>query len=181
MEDQVTPKRCGYLAGKAVISVAEQLAKLRAALDTRRDPAFVLCARTDALAVEGVEAAIERALRYQETGVDMIFVQGADTPDMLRRVCAAIPGPHLSIISQASSTSTLSISSAQSAGAAAIMFPIAAMLAAAGAMDRMLGALYRDQSLSAVAAELMPMSRYNEITGLAQRAEDENRWRRIVR
>jgi methylisocitrate lyase len=174
MEDQVTPKRCGYLAGKAVISVADQVAKLRAALDARRDPAFVLCARTDALAVEGVDAAIERAARYLETGVDMIFVQGADTPDLLRRVCAAVPGPHLSIISQASTSNALSVASAQEAGAAAIMFPIAAMLAAAGAMDRMLAALRRDQSLAA--AELMPISRYNEITGLAQLAEDETRW-----
>ncbi len=96
-----TPKRCGYLAGKAVIPVADQLAKLRAALDARRDPAFVLCARTDALAVEGIEAAIERAGRYRESGVDMVFVQGADTAETLARVCQALPGPHLANVSQA--------------------------------------------------------------------------------
>ncbi len=174
MEDQVTPKRCGYLAGKAVIPVADQVAKLRAALDARREPAFVLCARTDALAVEGVDAAIERALRYKETGVDMIFVQGADTPELLHRVCAAIPGPHLSIISQASSSNALSVATAQQAGASAIMFPIAAMLAAAGAMDRMLANLQRDHSLAA--SELMPMARYNEITGLAEAQAREDRW-----
>lgn len=176
MEDQVTPKRCGYLAGKAVIPAADQVAKLRAALDARRDPAFVLCARTDALAVEGVDAAIERALRYKETGVDMIFVQGADTPELLARVCAAVPGPHLSIISQASSGAALTVDSAQAAGAAAIMFPIAALLAAAGAMERLFAGLRQTGTLAA--AELMPMARYNQITGLAQLAEDEARWAR---
>ena len=101
IEDQVTPKRCGYLAGKAVVPVAEQLAKLRAALDTRRDEHFVLCARTDALAVEGIEAAIDRAGLYRETGVDMVFVQGADTVESLGRVCRAVPGLHLANVSQA--------------------------------------------------------------------------------
>lgn len=174
MEDQVTPKRCGYLAGKAVVPVAEQLAKLRAALDSRRDPAFILCARTDALAVEGLDAAIERAWRYKETGVDMVFVQGADTEEVLRRACRAIPGLHLANVSQAGGPARLTVDAAQAAGAAAVMFPIAALLAAAAAMDAVLAALKRDRSLDAVMPALMPMARYNGITGLAalQAAED---------
>ena len=175
MEDQVTPKRCGYLAGKAVVPVADQIAKLRAALDARRDEAFLLCARTDALAVEGIEAAIDRAGRYKETGVDMVFVQGADTKEALGRVCRAIPGPHLANLSQAGQA-RITVAEAQEAGAAAIMFPIAALLAAAAAMDRVFGALRHDGSLDTVAADLLPMARYNELTGLARLQDDENRW-----
>ena len=173
MEDQVTPKRCGYLAGKAVVPVADQLAKLRAALDTRRDAGFVLCARTDALAVEGIDAAIDRAGQYREAGVDMVFVQGADTPELLGRVCRAVPGLHLANISQAGS-SHLTVDAAQAAGAAAVMFPIAALLAAAAAMDHVLATLKRDRSLDAVGPALMPIARYNDITGLSalQAAED---------
>ena len=92
IEDQVTPKRCGYLAGKAVVPVADQVAKLRAALDARRDADFVLCARTDALGVEGIDAAIDRAGQYKQTGVDMVFVQGADTAESLRQRVRCDPG-----------------------------------------------------------------------------------------
>ena len=176
IEDQVTPKRCGYLAGKAVVPVAEQLAKLRAALDTRRDEHFVLCARTDALAVEGIEAAIDRAGLYRETGVDMVFVQGADTVESLGRVCRAVPGLHLANVSQAAQGPKMTAAQAQSAGAAAVMFPIAALLAAAAAMEQVLAALRRDGSLSAVTPSLLPIARYNELTGLAQVQADEDRW-----
>ncbi len=175
IEDQATPKRCGYLAGKAVVPVAEQVAKLRAALDSRRDARFVVCARTDALSVEGVEAALERAARYREAGADMVFVQGADTPELLARVCAAVPGPHLANASQAGG-SRLTAAQAEAAGAAAIMFPIMALLAAAAAMARALAALRRDGTADAVAAELMPMARYHELTGLARIQADEERW-----
>lgn len=178
IEDQVTPKRCGYLAGKAVIPVADQLAKLRAALDARRDSAFLICARTDALSVEGIDAAIERAIRYKQTGVDMVFVQGADTADRLRQVCRAIPGYHLANVSQAAGATKLSVEEAQAAGAAAIMFPIAAFLAAASAVEQVLQALHRDRSLDAVASALMSMARYNDLTDLPGVQADEDRWSR---
>lgn len=176
MEDQVTPKRCGYLAGKAVVPVEEQLAKLAAALDARQDPAFVICARTDALAVEGEEAAIRRAQLYQRTGVDMVFVQGADTPDQLRRVCEAVPGPHMANVSQASSGAQLTVGSAEAAGAALVIFPVAAMLAAAAAMERVLAALMQDRSLDRVDDALMPMARYLDLVGLAGMQAHEDRY-----
>jgi methylisocitrate lyase len=178
MEDQVTPKRCGYLAGKQVVPVAEQVAKLRAALDARRDPDFVICARTDALAVEGIDAAIDRARAYHDTGVDMLFVQGADNEATLRQVCEALPGLHLANVSQAGAGAKLSAAEAQAAGAAAIMFPIAALLAAAAAMERVFEALRNDGAVTPIAADLMPMSRYNDITELARLQADEERYQK---
>jgi methylisocitrate lyase len=178
IEDQVTPKRCGYLAGKAVIPVGDQVAKLRAALEARRHPDFVICARTDALAVEGIDAAIARALRYKQAGVDMVFVQGADTADSLGRVCREIDGLHLANSSQAGGPPKLTVEQAQAAGAAAIMFPIAALLAATAAVERVLRALHRDRSLSAVASELMTMAHYNDVTDLPGAQADEIRWSR---
>ncbi len=70
------PKRCGYFAGKAVVRVEDMLAKLKAALDARRDPDFIICGRTDILGLEGEAAAIERPQLFLEAGVDMTFVQG---------------------------------------------------------------------------------------------------------
>ncbi|MDB5370327.1 MAG: isocitrate lyase and phosphorylmutase [Roseomonas sp.] len=173
MEDQVSPKRCGYLAGKAVVPVREQLAKLSAALDARRDPAFVICARTDALGVEGLDAALERAAMYRAAGADMVFIQGADSLPTLRAACAAVPGPHLANVSQASGKDGLSVDACQAAGAAAVMFSIAALLAATQAMDRLFAALKRDGGLQAVTGELMPIEAYNALVGLdaAQEAE----------
>jgi 2-methylisocitrate lyase-like PEP mutase family enzyme len=178
IEDQVTPKRCGYLAGKQVVPIGDQVAKLRAALEARSSSDFVICARTDALAVEGFDAAIARARRYKETGVDMVFVQGADTAASLARVCREIDGLHLANVSQAGGPQKLTVDEARASGAAAVMFPIAALLAATAAIERMMQALHRDRSLGAVASELMTMAHYNEVTGLAAAEADEVRWNR---
>jgi 2-methylisocitrate lyase-like PEP mutase family enzyme len=88
IEDQTTPKRCGHLTGKTLIPTVEMVGKLQAALDTRRDPEMVMIARSDAIAVEGLEAACERAERYIETGVDMLFLEGPRTHDELRDIVA---------------------------------------------------------------------------------------------
>jgi 2-methylisocitrate lyase-like PEP mutase family enzyme len=86
IEDQSTPKRCGHLAGKTLIPTAEMIGKLEAALDTRKDADLVLIARSDAIGVEGMEAACERAERYIETGVDMLFLEGPRTREELRMI-----------------------------------------------------------------------------------------------
>ena len=88
IEDQTTPKRCGHLTGKTLIPAAEMEGKLRAALDARRDPDLVLIARSDAIAVEGLEAACERAERYIATGADMLFLEGPRTRDELQTIVA---------------------------------------------------------------------------------------------
>lgn len=87
-EDQTTPKRCGHLVGKTLIAPGEMEGKLKAALDARRDAALVLIARSDAIAVEGLEAAIERAERYIETGADMLFLEGPRTKDELEKIAS---------------------------------------------------------------------------------------------
>lgn len=88
LEDQGFPKRCGHLDGKTVIPVAEMQGKLRAALDARRSDQTLILARTDALAVEGLEAALERAERYLECGVDALFVEALRTPKQMDAACA---------------------------------------------------------------------------------------------
>ena len=149
---------------------------LAAALDARTDSNFVICARTDALSVLGRDAAIERAQRYLEAGVDMPFVQGADRIEDLRAICAAVPGPQLANISQAAQVAGASIAEIEEAGAAAVMYSITTILAAAGAVDLALGALKRDGKLSAIDVRLMTVERYNEICGLAAKEAHESRY-----
>jgi len=88
IEDQTFPKRCGHLDGKTVVPVAEMQGKLRAALDARRSDATLVLARTDALAIEGIDAAMERAERYLECGVDALFIEALRTPQQMDAACS---------------------------------------------------------------------------------------------
>ena len=95
LEDQVFPKRCGHFAGKQVVPVDEMLLKLDAALQARRNPDFVIIARTDARAIEGLDAAIDRANRYAEIGADACFVEAPQSREELVTIASSIPRPQL--------------------------------------------------------------------------------------
>lgn len=95
LEDQVTPKRCGHMANKTVIRTSEMVAKITAAIDTRSDPDFVIIARTDARAPEGLDAAIERAHAYAAAGADVLFVEAPESTAEIRRIAAEVRGPQL--------------------------------------------------------------------------------------
>ncbi|MDA4846234.1 isocitrate lyase/PEP mutase family protein [Hoeflea poritis] len=95
IEDQVFPKRCGHTPGKAVVPVEDMIAKVKAAADARTDGDLVLVARTDALAVEGLNAAIERAGLYREAGADMLFIEAPTSVEQMRRIIADLGGLHL--------------------------------------------------------------------------------------
>src|SRR5206468_13121843 len=95
LEDQVAPKRCGHFEGKQVIPAEEMVLKLRAALDARRDPDFVIIARTDARAVEGIDAAIDRANHYGETGADVCFIEAPESRAELDRIPREVRYPLL--------------------------------------------------------------------------------------
>ena len=104
MEDQVGQKRCGHRPGKEVVSRGEMVDRVKAAVDARTDPAFVIMARTDAAAVEGIDAAIERAQAYVEAGADMIFPEAMKTLDDYRRFKAAVKVPILANLTEFGST-----------------------------------------------------------------------------
>lgn len=95
LEDQATPKRCGHMAAKAVIPTAEMVAKVAAAVDARRDEDFVIIARTDARAPEGLDAALERANAYSAAGADVLFVEAPESVAEIRRIATEVPRPQL--------------------------------------------------------------------------------------
>ena len=104
MEDQVGQKRCGHRPGKEVVSTAEMVDRVKAAVDARTEPGFVIMARTDAAAVEGIDAAIDRACAYVEAGADMIFPEAMKTLDDYRRFKAAVKVPILANLTEFGST-----------------------------------------------------------------------------
>ena len=104
MEDQVGQKRCGHRPGKEVVSKGEMVDRVKAAVDGRTDPGFVIMARTDAAAVEGIDAAIERAVAYVEAGADMIFPEAMKSLDDYRKFKAAVKVPILANLTEFGST-----------------------------------------------------------------------------
>ena len=125
IEDQDFPKRCGHLDGKALIPAAEMCGKLRAALDARRARDTLIIARTDAIAVEGFDRAIERAVMYGEAGADMLFVEAPKTRDDLARMAGALSGsaPLMANMVEGGKTPPLSAAELEAIGFALVIFP----------------------------------------------------------
>jgi 2-methylisocitrate lyase-like PEP mutase family enzyme len=150
VEDQVFPKRCGHFEGKAVISAAAMVQKIRAAVDARRDPDLLIIARTDARAVEGLDAAIERAVAYREAGADILFVEAPQSVAELEVIPARLPGPHLANIVFGGKTPALPAERLASMGFSGIVYANAALQAAVAGMSRVLRHLAATGSLAGV-------------------------------
>jgi 2,3-dimethylmalate lyase len=136
IEDQTYPKRCGHMAGKSVVNVEEYLPKLRAALWARRDPDFVIMARTDAAAVYGIDEAIRRAQLYAQAGADMVFVEAVTTEADMRAVNAAVPVPSMANMIEGGKSPLLPAAELQKLGYAAVAYPCASVYTAARALVR---------------------------------------------
>ncbi len=170
ISDQVFPNRCGYLPGKQVIPVEQMLAKIKAALDARRDPDFFIAARTDAAGVEGLNAAIGRCQLFMEAGADMAKPMGVDTIDDIKRVMREVGGPHMATLSQAAGLKRRSLEDLEAAGVVAATFPSIALFAAAHAVRNVLRILKRENSLTATFDHLLPLDDYYELVGLKDAA-----------
>jgi methylisocitrate lyase len=180
ISDQTFPNRCGYLPGKQVVPVEEMLAKIKAMLDARRDPDLIICARTDAAGVEGLDAAIERCQLFMAAGADMAKPMGADTIDEISRVLREVPGPHMATISQAAGASHRDLDALEAAGVAAVSFPSVALYAAAQAVRDAVAALKRDRSLARLGSSLMPLPDYYELIGLKPQLDREEAYERAA-
>jgi methylisocitrate lyase len=174
--DQVFPNRCGYMEGKQLVPVEEMTAKLKAALDARSDPNLFIAARTDAFAVEGMEAVLERAHIYRNAGADMAMVMGTDSIEDYARVRREVSGPHFANMSHANDRGWAKLAEYEKAGAELVTFPSAALFAAAGAVTRTLVALQRDRSFDKVKDDLMSLGDYYELVGLERQTATEARY-----
>jgi 2,3-dimethylmalate lyase len=168
ISDQVFPNRCGYLPGKQVVPTEQILAKIKAALDARQDPEFFIAGRTDAAAVEGPNAAIERCQLFMAAGADMAKPMGFDTVDEIKRAMREIPGPHMATLSQAAGNKKRSLEELEAAGVVAATFPSIALFAAANAVRNVLRILKRENSLTATFDHLLPLEDYYDLVGLKQ-------------
>ncbi|MFI1919256.1 methylisocitrate lyase [Nocardia sp. NPDC020380] len=171
LEDQVNPKRCGHLDGKAVIPVEDMLRRLGAAVAARRDPNFVICARTDAAGIEGIDAAIDRAEAYADAGADLIFTEALYTVADFEKFRYAMSIPLLANMTEFGKSELLSATTLEKIGYNAVIYPVTtlrlAMYAAESGLREILatgtqaGLLDRMQHRSRL-YELLQYERYNE-------------------
>lgn len=179
IEDQVWPKRCGHMKGKAVIPLDEMIGKIRAAVDSRRRSDFVVIARTDAIAVEGLEAAIDRCRAYAEAGADVVFADGQRTMEDVERLpreCGDVP----CMINLGPLTPPLSVGEIRRLGYAIAIFPGACLVPAVTAIQGALRGLRETGSVPPPAGgEEMPriFAAFNELLGADAHLELDERYR----
>lgn len=168
IEDQVFPKRCGHMPGKAVVGIEEMLGKLKAALDARVDPDLVIMARTDALVVEGLEAAIERAQLFREAGADLVFVESPRSEQEMRRIVEEVGGLHLANMVEGGLTPLLTAERLQELGFAAAVWPVANLFAVVRALQQLYATLKRDGTTAGFADRMVSFEQFTDLVGLPE-------------
>ncbi|WP_040832195.1 methylisocitrate lyase [Nocardia jiangxiensis] len=163
LEDQVNPKRCGHLDGKAVVPTEDMVRRLRAAISARRDPNFVICARTDAAGIEGIDAAIERAKAYAEAGADLIFTEALTTPADFEKFRAAVSTPLLANMTEFGKSELIPAQTLDRIGYNAVIYPVSTLRLAMHAAEAGLREIYEQGTQSGLLDRMQHRSRLYEL------------------
>jgi 2,3-dimethylmalate lyase len=177
IEDQVAPKKCGHMEGKLVIGADEMAQKVKAAVDARTDPDFVIIARTDARAVEGLESALDRARRYRDAGADVLFIEALVSEAEIEAAAAAFPDvPLLFNWAEGGKTPPVSLDRLTELGYRLVIFPIGTLLAATAAMRRILKEIATSGTPASLLGELPTFGEFTDFIGLPAVREVEQRY-----
>ena len=177
IEDQVTPKKCGHMENKQVIAAAEMTEKIRAAVEARTSRDFLIIARTDARAVEGLDSALRRARAYREAGADILFIEAPQNEDEVAQVARAFPNvPLLFNWAEGGKTPPLPLERLKELGYRIIIFPISALLTAAKAVRGVLAEIKTEGTPRRIFADGSSFREFNEMIGLGEIQELEKRF-----
>ncbi len=176
LEDQTWPKRCGHMRDKDVIPAEEHAAKIRAARDARGDARLMITGRTDALDVHGVDEAIRRALMYKEAGADVLFVEGPRDREELAEIGRRLPPPLAVNLIEGGRTPICSLEELADMGFFSVGFVLSGLYASAAALERAFGELRRSGSTDAITGDLMQFGDFNELIGVEERYEQDERY-----
>lgn len=170
LEDQGFPKRCGHLDGKTVVSAQEMCGKLRAAVDARHSEDTLILARTDSLAIEGLDAALERAERYLECGVDALFIEALRSPEQMQAACSRFARriPLLANMVEGGKTPVMSAQALGQLGFRIVIFPGGTARAVAHTLQHYYGTLRQDGTTAALRGEMLDFDGLNAVIGTPQ-------------
>ena len=166
IEDQVFPKRCGHMEGKQIISTMEMVAKIKAAVDARVDQDLVIMARTDAVATDGLDEAIERGNRYAEAGADLIFVEAPTSKEDMRRCNREIKAPTNAIQIEGGKTPLLTVKELEELGFNVVVYPNVTVYATAWALKGLWEGLKKNGSTKHWLDKIIPFNEFNTLIGL---------------
>ena len=181
IEDQVFPKRCGHMEGKRVVQQSEWLEKIKAALDTRLDQDLVVMARTDALAVDGIDEALERAHLALDSGADLVFVEAPTDIDQMRRICSELDGLTLANNVEGGKTPFLSVQELEDIGYAAVAFPVSATYVIVKAVRELMAALAKEGTTLGIAGQMVSFEEFNRVVGLEDIRFRETEWAKFAK
>ena len=177
IEDQVAPKKCGHMEGKLVIGADEMAQKVKAAVDARTDPDFVIIARTDARAVESLDSALDRARRYRDAGADVLFIEALVSEAEIEAAAAAFPDvPLLFNWAEGGKTPPVSLDRLTELGYRIVIFPIGTLLAATAAMRRILKEIATSGTPASLLGELPTFGDFTDFIGLPEVRQIEQRY-----
>jgi carboxyvinyl-carboxyphosphonate phosphorylmutase len=176
LEDQVFPKRCGHMQGKEIISEEEMVLKIEAAADARRDKDFVINARTDAIAINGLDEAIKRGKAYAKAGADLIFIEAPTSIEEIKKAVDGIDAPVSINMLDWGKTPLQTLETLQEIGVARISFPLTTVLAAASGVLKALKYLKNHGNMIDYQKELMSFQQFTNIVGLPQVRELEGKY-----
>ena len=174
IEDQVFPKRCGHMEGKQIIPTAEMVAKVKAAVDARVDEDLVIMARTDAIAVYGIDDAIERANLYREAGADLIFVEAPRSVEEMKRINTNVDAPTLAIQLEGGKTPLLTTKDLQEIGFNVVVYPNATVYATAWALKGLWETLKKEGTTRSFTDRMIGFDDFNTLVGLDKIRELES-------
>jgi 2,3-dimethylmalate lyase len=176
LEDQKWPKRCGHMSGKEVIAKEEYSEKLRAAVDARKSNDFIVVARTDARATEGLDAAIERGLLYKDIGADAIFIEAPKSVNEMRKIGKSIKAPLVANMIEGGATPLLSSSEIHKMGFNLILYPLSVLYANTFATMQILKELRKSGTTAKLKDKLVNFDQFNEIVELSKFKKMENKY-----
>jgi methylisocitrate lyase len=174
IEDQVFPKRCGHMEGKQIIPTAEMVAKVKAAVDARVDADLVIMARSDAIAVYGIDDAIERANLYREAGADLIFVEAPRSVEEMKRINTNVDAPTLAIQLEGGKTPLLTTKDLQEIGFNVVVYPNATVYATAWALKGLWETLKKEGTTRSFTDRMIGFDDFNTLVGLDKIRELES-------
>jgi len=177
LEDQVAPKRCGHMEGKQVIDSSEMAEKICAAVEARSSPDFVIIARTDARAVEGMDGALRRGRLYREAGADMLFVEAPQSEDEVAAVARAFPDTPLFFNwLEGGKTPPIPLARLKELGFRVIIFPLGALLTATKAVRSLLSRIREEGTPERAAGQMVSFQDFLQVVGLPEIRELEMRF-----
>lgn len=168
LEDQVTPKRCGHMEGKEVISKEDMVFKIKAALHARKDPDFLIIARTDARAVNGFEDALDRALAYEKAGADIVFFEAPQSIEEMKVVAQTIKSPLMANMVEKGKTPLLKTNDLQDLGYKIAIYPVAPLYSATKAMLEFYDKLKEDKTSSTSLDKMVDFPTFNRMIHLQE-------------